>query len=47
MLNGNSAIYHRPLRLFVLEFYRTQLSHGKAARDGTHEVINYTAPIFS
>jgi predicted DNA-binding ribbon-helix-helix protein len=35
------------LRLFVLEFYRTQLSQGKAARNGTHEVINYTAPIFS
>src|SRR5262245_429299 len=26
------------LRLFVLEFYRTQLSHGKERRDGTHEM---------
>jgi predicted DNA-binding ribbon-helix-helix protein len=35
------------LRLFVLEFYRTQLSHGKEGRDGTHEMIGYTAPAFS
>ena len=35
------------LRLFVLEFYRTQLSDGKARRDGTHEMIGYTAPAFS
>jgi predicted DNA-binding ribbon-helix-helix protein len=35
------------LRLFVLEFYRTQLSHRKEARDGTHEMIGYTAPAFS
>jgi len=27
------------LRLFVLEFYRTQLAHGKEGRDGTHEMI--------
>jgi predicted DNA-binding ribbon-helix-helix protein len=35
------------LRLFVLEFYRTQLSHGKERRDGTHEMIGDTAPAFS
>ena len=35
------------LRLFVLEFYRTQLSHGKEGRDGAHEMIDYTAPAFS
>ena len=35
------------LRLFVLEFYRTQLAHGKEGRDGTHEMIGYTAPAFS
>ena len=35
------------LRLFVLEFYRTQLSHGKEGRDATHEMIGYTAPAFS
>jgi predicted DNA-binding ribbon-helix-helix protein len=35
------------LRLFVLEFYRTQLSDGKAERNGTHEMIGYTAPAFS
>jgi predicted DNA-binding ribbon-helix-helix protein len=29
------------LRLFVLEFYRTQLAHGKEGRDGTHEMIGY------
>ena len=33
------------LRLFVLEFYRT--SHGKEGRDGTHEMIGFTAPAFS
>jgi len=32
------------LRLFVLEFYRTQLSHGKEERDGTHEIMGYPAP---
>ena len=35
------------IRLFVLEFYRTQLSHGKEGRDGAHEMIDYTAPAFS
>jgi predicted DNA-binding ribbon-helix-helix protein len=35
------------LRLFVLEFYRTQLSHGKEGRDRTHETIGFTAPAFS
>jgi len=35
------------LRLFVLDFYRTQLSHGKEGRDGAHEMIGYTAPAFS
>ena len=35
------------LRLFVLDFYRTQLSHGKEGRDGTHDMIGYTAPAFS
>ena len=35
------------LRLFVLEFYRTQLSHGKERRDGTREMIGDTAPAFS
>ena len=35
------------LRLFVLEFYRTQLSRGKERRDGTHEMIGFTAPAFS
>jgi predicted DNA-binding ribbon-helix-helix protein len=34
------------LRLFVLEFYRTQLSHGKEGSDGTHEMIGFTAPAF-
>jgi predicted DNA-binding ribbon-helix-helix protein len=33
------------LRLFVLEFYRIQLSQGKEGRDGTREMIGYTAPI--
>jgi predicted DNA-binding ribbon-helix-helix protein len=35
------------LRLFVLDFYRTQLSHGKEGHDGTREMIDYTAPAFS
>jgi predicted DNA-binding ribbon-helix-helix protein len=35
------------LRLFALEFYRTQLSHGKEGRDGTREMIGYAAPAFS
>jgi predicted DNA-binding ribbon-helix-helix protein len=35
------------LRLFVLEFYRTQPCHGKEGYDGTHEMIEYTAPAFS
>jgi predicted DNA-binding ribbon-helix-helix protein len=35
------------LRLFVLDFYRTQLSHGKEGRDETHEMIGHTAPAFS
>jgi predicted DNA-binding ribbon-helix-helix protein len=35
------------LRLFVLEFYRTQPCHGKEGHDGTHEMIGYTAPAFS
>ena len=35
------------LRLFVLDFYRTQLSHGKEGRDGTCKMIGYTAPAFS
>ena len=35
------------LRLFVLDFYRTQLSHGKEGRDRTHETIGFTAPAFS
>ena len=35
------------LRLFVLDFYRIQLSHGKEGRDGTHDMIGYTAPAFS
>ena len=35
------------IRLFVLEFYRTQPSHGKEGHDGTHEMIGYTAPAFS
>jgi predicted DNA-binding ribbon-helix-helix protein len=35
------------LRLFVLEFYRTQLSHGKEKRDGTHEIMGYPAPALS
>jgi predicted DNA-binding ribbon-helix-helix protein len=35
------------LRLFVLDFYRTELSHVKEGREGTHEVIGYTTPAFS
>jgi predicted DNA-binding ribbon-helix-helix protein len=35
------------LRLFVLDFYRTELSHVKERREGTHEVIGYSAPAFS
>jgi hypothetical protein len=31
----------------VLDFYRTQLSHGKEGRDRTHETIGFTAPAFS
>jgi predicted DNA-binding ribbon-helix-helix protein len=35
------------LRLFVLDFFRTELSHVKERREGTHEVIGYSAPAFS
>jgi predicted DNA-binding ribbon-helix-helix protein len=35
------------IRLFVLDFYRTQLSYGKEGRDRTHETIGFTAPAFS
>ena len=35
------------LRLFVLDFYRTQLSHPKGGRDGNEEMIGDTAPAFS
>ena len=35
------------LRLFVLDFYRTQLSHNNEGRDETHEMIGHTAPAFS
>jgi predicted DNA-binding ribbon-helix-helix protein len=35
------------LRLFVLNFYRTQLSLGKEGRDETREMIGHTAPAFS
>ena len=35
------------LRLFVLEFFRTELSHVKEGREGAYEVIGYTAPAFS
>ena len=34
------------LRLFVLDFYRTQLSHNNEGRDETHEMIGHTAPAF-
>jgi predicted DNA-binding ribbon-helix-helix protein len=40
--NLSSALW-----LFVLDFYRTQLSHGKEGRDETHEMIGHTAPAFS
>ena len=32
------------LRLFVLDFYRNQLSQAKEGRGGTHEMIGYPAP---
>ena len=35
------------LRLFVLDFYRNQLSRGKEERDGTHETMGYPAPALS
>jgi predicted DNA-binding ribbon-helix-helix protein len=35
------------IRLFVLDFHRAQLSHGKQGHDETHEMIGYTAPAFS
>jgi predicted DNA-binding ribbon-helix-helix protein len=35
------------IRLFVLDFYRTQLCHVKEGRDGTHEMIGHTASAFS
>jgi predicted DNA-binding ribbon-helix-helix protein len=35
------------LRLFVLDFYRTQLSHPKGGDAGNHEMIGDTAPAFS
>ena len=35
------------LRLFVLDFYRAQLSHGKEGRDRAHEAIGFTPPAFS
>ena len=35
------------LRLFVLDFYRTQLSHGKEGHDRTHDTTSFTAPAFS
>ena len=35
------------LRLFVLDFYRTQLSHPKGGHAGNHEMIGDTAPAFS
>ena len=34
------------LRLFVLDFYRTQLSHQKGGHAGNHEMIGDTAPAF-
>ena len=34
------------LRLFVLDFYRTQLSHSKGGHEGNHEMIGGTAPAF-
>jgi predicted DNA-binding ribbon-helix-helix protein len=35
------------LRLFVLDFYRTQLSHPKGGHAGNHEMIGDTAPALS
>jgi len=35
------------LRLFVLDFYCTQLSHQKGGHAGNHEMIGDTAPVFS
>jgi predicted DNA-binding ribbon-helix-helix protein len=35
------------LRLLVLDFYRSQLSHGKEGRDRTHDTTSFTAPAFS
>ena len=35
------------LRLFVLDFYRTQLTHQKGGHAGNHEMIGDTAPAFS
>ena len=35
------------LRLFVLDFYRIQLSYGKEGRDGTHDMIGHTARAFA
>jgi predicted DNA-binding ribbon-helix-helix protein len=35
------------LRLFVLDFYRTQLFHQKGGHAGNHEMIGDTAPAFS
>ena len=32
------------LRLFVLDFYRTQLSHNNEGRDETHEMIGQDLP---
>jgi len=34
------------LRLFVLDFYRTQLSHSKGGHAENHEMIGGTAPAF-
>src|SRR5262245_56223353 len=35
------------LRLFVLDFYRTQLSHPKGGHAANHEMIGDTAPALS
>jgi predicted DNA-binding ribbon-helix-helix protein len=35
------------LRLFVLDFYRTQLSPAEEGRGGTHEMLGHTEPVFS
>jgi len=35
------------LRLFVLDFYRTQRFHPKEGCDGNHETTGYTAAAFS